>query len=677
MSAIQTNAAQHITASWAEANQACLVVEFERLRRKLNVANPKEEHKPGDPSNDTSPHPQCDALDPSSAIDQIAETFALSTFERQILLLCAGIEMDSALAAQCSDVLGSGRSDRRGAISFSLALAVLDDPHWSALAPSSPLRRFHLVELESGHGLTAAPLRIDERILHYLAGVNELDSRLEPLLQTRSHPYWIAEEHLLIANDARRIPDIHSPDAPVLHLCGDDPRGHEDVAAVVAHNVGRQLFILPIENIGGLATATPRLGHSETSSADQSESAPLFAELWAREAALLPAILLVQCGATTLSPTATQLMERLPAPLIMASRDPLMLDRRLMRTVVNKPQPAGQKQLWTKALGSAGASLNGHLDEITEQFRLSAETVASVGAFVGATTDDSGKIDPDRLWSTCRSLSRPRLDNLAQRILPVAGWDDLILPEPQKYALRQLAAQARHRMTVYESWGFADKGRRGLGISALFAGASGTGKTLAAEVLARELRLDLYRIDLSSVVSKYIGESEKNLKQVFDAAEEGGVLLLFDECDALFGRRSEAKDSHDRYANIEVSYLLQRMEDFQGLAILTTNFKSAMDKAFQRRLRFTVDFPFPGVLEREAMWQRVFPDKTPTSGLNIKRLAQLNMTGGNIRNIALNAAFLAAEAGSPVQMEHLLLATRQEAIKTERPLSENETRGWV
>ncbi len=677
MSTLQVNAAERTSASWAEANQACLVMEIARLRRKLDATNPQGDPQPSDLSSDAATHQQREPLDPPSAIDQIAETFALSTFERQILLLCAGIEMDSTLATQCSEALGFGRNDRRGAISFSLALAVLDEPHWSALAPSSPLRRFHLVELESGHGLTSAPLRIDERILHYLAGVNELDSRLEPLLQTRSHPYWIAEEHVLIANDARRTLDIHSPNAPVLHLCGDDPRGQEDIAAVIARNVGRQLFILPIESIGGLSTATSRLGHSETLSADQSESASQFAALWARESAMLPAVLLVQCGAATLSAAATQLMERLPAPLILASRDPLMLDRRLMRTVVNKPLPASQKQLWTRALGSAGAGLNGHLDEITEQFRLSAETVASVGAFVGTTTDDSGKADPGRLWSTCRSLSRPRLDNLAQRILPVAGWDDLILPDPQMQALRQLAAQARHRMTVYESWGFADKGRRGLGISALFAGASGTGKTLAAEVLATELRLDLYRIDLSSVVSKYIGESEKNLKQVFDAAEEGGVLLLFDECDALFGKRSEAKDSHDRYANIEVSYLLQRMEDFQGLAVLTTNFKSAMDKAFQRRLRFTVDFPFPGVLEREAIWQRAFPEKTPTSGLNIKHLAQLNMTGGNIRNIALNAAFLAAEAGLPVQMEHLLLATRQEAIKTERPLSENETRGWA
>ncbi len=167
-------------------------------------------------------------------------------------------------------------------------------------------------------------------------------------------------------------------------------------------------------------------------------------------------------------------------------------------------------------------------------------------------------------------------------------------------------------MKVYETWGFSTKGRRGLGVSALFTGESGTGKTLAAEVLAHELALDLYRIDLSAVVSKYIGETEKNLKQVFDAAEEGGVLLLFDEADALFGKRGEIKDSRDRYANVEVGYLLQRMEAYQGLAILTTNLKSSMDRAFQRRLRVTISFPFPDLVQREAIWRQVFPAATPT-----------------------------------------------------------------
>jgi len=281
------------------------------------------------------------------------------------------------------------------------------------------------------------------------------------------------------------------------------------------------------------------------------------------------------------------------------------------------------------------------------------------------------------LWRASRALSRPRLDDLAQRIAAAAGWDDLILPEPQRSTLREIAAHVRHRLKVYEDWGFACKGTRGLGISALFAGESGTGKSMAAEVLAAEQRLDLYRIDLSQVVSKYIGETEKNIRRVFDAAEDSGAILLFDEADALFGKRSEVKDSHDRYANIEVSYLLQRMVAYRGLAILTTNQKAALDTSFQRRLRFVVHFPFPDAGEREAIWGRIFPAETPTRGLNYAKLARLHVAGGNIRNIALNAAFLAAEACESVSMPHLLQAAHGEAAKRERPLSDAETRGWV
>ncbi len=200
---------------------------------------------------------------------------------------------------------------------------------------------------------------------------------------------------------------------------------------------------------------------------------------------------------------------------------------------------------------------------------------------------------------------------------------------------------------------------------------------MAAEVLAAELRLDLYRIDLSSVVSKYIGETEKNLRRVFDAAEEGGAILLFDEADALFGKRSEVKDSHDRYANIEVSYLLQRMEAYRGLAILTSNFKDALDTAFLRRLRFIVHFPFPDAAQRAEIWRRAFPAQTPTLGIDPEKLGRLSVTGGNIRNIALAAAFLAADEGSPVGMPHLLRAARGELAKIERPLSDAEVRGWV
>jgi SpoVK/Ycf46/Vps4 family AAA+-type ATPase len=252
-----------------------------------------------------------------------------------------------------------------------------------------------------------------------------------------------------------------------------------------------------------------------------------------------------------------------------------------------------------------------------------------------------------------------------------SGWDDLVLPPLQAAQLRQVAAAVRQRAKVYQEWGFAARSTRGLGISALFSGPSGTGKTLAAEVLADELKLDLYRIDLSQVVSKYIGETEKNLRRVFEAAESGGAILFFDEADALFGKRSEVKDSHDRYANIEVSYLLQRMEAYHGLAILTTNQPEAIDPAFLRRLRFIVTFPFPGPLQRAEIWRRIFPGLTPLEGLDYEQLSRWDISGGSIYNIALQAAFLAAETGGPVRMDHLFQAARNEFTRLEKPFTLN------
>jgi SpoVK/Ycf46/Vps4 family AAA+-type ATPase len=306
-------------------------------------------------------------------------------------------------------------------------------------------------------------------------------------------------------------------------------------------------------------------------------------------------------------------------------------------------------------------------------FHLSAHDVRQVGARLQAEAGDLAKLQR----RCCRELACRRLDGLAQRIASSARWADLVLPDAQMQALRQIGNHVRHRATVYERWGFAAQSARGLGLAVLFAGDSGTGKTMAAEVLAHELDLDLFRIDLASVVSKYIGETEKNLARIFNAAEDGGAILLFDEADALFGRRSEVKDSHDRYANIEVSYLLQRMEAYRGLAILTTNQKAALDPAFQRRLRVIVNFPFPDANERQEIWRRVFPADTPTAGLDPAKLARLHMSGGQIRNIAVNAAFYAAEAGAAVGMAHLLRAAHTEAAKRERPISDAEIRGWA
>jgi SpoVK/Ycf46/Vps4 family AAA+-type ATPase len=284
---------------------------------------------------------------------------------------------------------------------------------------------------------------------------------------------------------------------------------------------------------------------------------------------------------------------------------------------------------------------------------------------------------PEAAWRAGLAHSRMALDELGRRVEPAARWADLVLPEPQREILRQIVAHVRRRSVVYQDWGFERMLRRGLGITALFAGASGTGKTLAAEVVAGELGLDLFVIDLSQVVSKYIGETEKNLRRVFDAAERGGAVLLFDEADALFGKRSEVKDSHDRYANLEVSYLLMRMETYRGLAVLTTNQKKALDPAFTRRLRFVVDFPFPDVRERAEIWRRVIPPQTPVEGLAVEGLARLTVAGGSIRNIALGAAFLAADEGAALTMRHLLAAARTEYVKCERSFPAAEVSSWT
>jgi hypothetical protein len=645
-------------ASYAEANREHLLAEFARLRSLLTGEIAA--------SGSNVETVQWD-FDHPPAIDILTSIFDLSPFERDLLLLSAAAEMEADIGELCGRLTGR---TQRNCPTFGLALSLLPNPNWNALAPSSPLRHFRLIELDPSSGLAAAPLRIDERILHFLAGSNRMDARLQSILRFQSLDALLAESHNALLDSL-----IHnfsaSPESLSLHLHGDDAAAQRAIAARIAQHFGRHLFILRAEN-------APAPG------ADLEQ----FLALWSREAILLPAFILLDAHGDAPIANIRALAERIPAPLLLANRDPEKLHRLAWRHEVNMPEPAEQRRMWQSALSAnlSNESLAGNtivditpdrmLDRISEQFRLSAETIGTITSGAVAVPHCDLRSLAAQLWESCRSVSRPQLDLLAERIDACAEWDDLVLPEAQISVLKMLVSQARNRMTVYEHWGFASRGRRGLGMSALLSGPSGTGKTLAAEVIANELDLDLYRIDLSAVVSKYIGETEKNLKKVFDAAEQGGVVLLFDEADALFGKRSEVRDSHDRYANIEVGYLLQRMEQFQGVAILTTNTKSSLDKAFQRRLRFTVDFPFPGVAEREAIWRRAIPDEAPTLGIDPARLAQLPMPGGNIRNIALNAAFLAAEEGQPLKMSHLREAAHLEAAKTERPITAAETRGW-
>jgi ATPase family associated with various cellular activities (AAA) len=633
---------------WAEGNQRFLVAEFARLKRALR----------GEAAEDAGERVErCRAeLAAPAGIDRLTERFGLSVFERDLLLLAAGVEMDAEFATLCAAAAGGAQ---RSWASFALALAVLPEAHWSALGPSRPLRRWHLLEPAEDAALVSARLRIDERVLHYLAGVNQLDQRLAPLLRRIAEPSAMADAHQAALDSILAALDKLGPPLPVLQLWGSDLHGKRDMAAQLAGRCGLQLQAIAAEDI----PASPH-------------EVELLASLWERETALFDSALLVECADAAPGTSARRFVERVGGLTLVALREPTSFARTDLRFQVEKPDSRDQLRLWEQALGGAAARLGSTLEAVASEFRLSAQDIQRAGAALAR--EAAMLADPAAaLWQACRAMERPRLEGLAQHIEPAAGWDDLVLPEVQKAILRQITAQLRHRLTVHDRWGFAAKNTRGLGISALFEGESGTGKTMAAEVLANELHLELFRIDLSAVVSKYIGETEKNLARVFDAAEDRGAILLFDEADALFGKRSEVKDSHDRYANIEVSYLLQRMEAYRGLAILTSNQKAALDSAFQRRLRFVIHFPFPDADERETIWRGVFPAAAPVQDLDYARLAQLHMAGGNIRNIALNAAFHAAEAGEPVGMAHLLRAAHGEAAKRERSLSGLEIRGWA
>jgi ATPase family associated with various cellular activities (AAA) len=635
---------------WTAANQRLLVAEFGRLKQRLGGE--------GDAGALMAAVDAARAAMPApAAIDHLTRCFGLSPFERDLLLLCAGAEMDTQLTALCESA--AGESHRAG-VTFGLSLAVLDAAHWDALAQVRPLRHWRLLERDESLELTRGPLRIDERILHYLAGANYLDARLRSLTRPAPRVTAMATTHRGVVEDiCNRLATWTAGDAPLVRLTGDDAPGQADVAVEVASALGFSLYVLQASDIPG--------NHAE---------AEAMSTLWGREARLLEAALLVSAGADALPTGAMRILEHAQGLIFLSSSHAQPVERAALRSEVNKPEPPEQKQLWQQALGHGMVRLNGSLDGLAGQFRLSARTIQAEAAYLSPALGAAER--PDQVvWSACRKIARMKLDDLAQRIEPAARWDDLILPEAQKFILRQIEANVRNRSKVHLDWGFADGSGRGLGISALFAGESGTGKTMAAEVVAFELQLDLYRIDLSAVVSKYIGETEKNLRRVFNAAEESGAILLFDEADALFGKRSEVKDSHDRYANIEVSYLLQRMEAYRGVAILTSNHKGALDSAFLRRLRFIVHFAFPDQAMREAIWRRAFPAAAPLHAIDYGRLSRLNVTGGGIRNIAINAAFRAAELEEPVSMQHLFGAAHHEANKRERPLSNAETQGWV
>lgn len=624
---------------WDELNRDWLIAAMAALRARLENADEKQDRRI-----DLVAATEARGFKP--ALVHLADVFGLSPFERELLLLLTGLELDSGLRAALARRAGDIRA------TFDAALALLVSPHWDALSADAPLRRWRMVSLDPAAALVASPLRLDERILHFVAGIAAADAALAAIVT-----------HV----------DVPSPNAAARDDLADRATTALADRAVIALQGGmdatvRRDWIMSCNARKGRATLWIEAGDLP----GDPDALAVLARHLDREAALTGATPALNVGDGPAA-NALGLAARMTSGLIWVGAPvpglgALASGRRLLRF----DMPAREPSELTKDLLARWRSrvhpdktVEAELVRAAQQFRLGGGAIDDVIETVVAAEP---KAHATAVWPAMRAAARGGLDDIAQRIETRARFADIVLPSAQTGMLRDIARQLRHRETVYRDWGFASKYQLGQGLVALFAGESGTGKTLAAEAIAGEARLDLYRVDLATLVSKYIGETEKNLKRLFDAADASGAVLLFDEADALFGKRSEVKDSHDRYANIEVAYLLQRVEAYRGLAILTTNMKSALDRAFLRRIRFVVNFPVPDAAARERIWRLQFPTAAPLGAIDFRALAKLNVCGGNIRSIAVGAAFKAADAGRAIDQPLLMAAAHEEFAKLERSM---------
>ena len=612
---------------------------------------------------------QAESMVPSPALLVLRDRFHLSAFETHVLFLCIAMELDTRTATLCAQAQGHPSYEYP---TFALAMKLFEKPAWEVLSPERPLRYWRFLEViqRGNQSLIMGPLKADECIVHFVKGLNYMDERLAPFVIPMELELGGQDDSPNRGDDAQHslsqeitkdfVMEWETGRRPTVNLVGPDGETKQEMAETVARSLGHRMYRLPIEWLP-----------------QQIAEVESVARLWQRESLLLNVGLYVDAqeheksgqGEGHIS-ALNRFISRTRGLLFLATRDAWSYAHGpMLQYEITKPTSEVQAQTWAQILEPQASNASKLL---ASQFSFSLSTIKRLARTTCEQNVAKETNRLDQVWLACLKAAQPNLDKLAQRLEAKATWDDLVLPEQETQALRQIVAQVRHRNCVYEEWGFAKKMNRGLGISVVFAGESGTGKTMAAEVIANELCLNLYRIDLSGVVSKYIGETEKNLRRVFDAAEDGGAILFFDEADALFGKRSEVKDSHDRYANIEVNYLLQRLEAYRGLAILATNMKQAMDVAFVRRLRFIVNFPFPDRTERKAIWSHVLPAEVPQEGVDVERLSQFTLTGGSIHAIALQTAFLAADNGGLVTMPHVLEAIRAELRKQDRPIVETE-----
>jgi ATP-dependent 26S proteasome regulatory subunit len=596
-----------------------------------------------------------------AALRMVAELANLGPLETALLLMAAAPAIDGAFALAYAQLQGGSG---HGCATLQLALAIeLEDSGARLLAhdvlmPARPLRALRLIDAEpdAREPVLTRALSVDERMADYLRGANRIDERVERMLapppaapaSASSEQAGHAAAALIAAQPATWM---------TVNLIGRIGRGAEQAARVACESLGLTPRLLDTARLAALSPP---------------DRAELLA-LLGRDALLAGIALVVDTrgiqAASEQAAVVDELIATVAATLFIVSAERWPGDRGIATVQVPGPSREEQRQLWCTALNGHATQIECEIDAIVQQFNLGGPAIAGI---VERAVRAGLSISAESLWRACREQTGMALDELACRLSPCYGWDDIILPDDVRAQLRELAGQVCQRGRVYERWGFGAQLTRGRGITALFAGTSGTGKTMAAEILAADLALDLYRVDLAGVVSKYIGETEKNLRRVFEAAEHSGAILFFDEADTLFGTRTEVRDSHDRYANLEVNYLLQRMEDYSGLAILATNRRSALDTAFLRRLRCVIEFPFPNADDRRRIWERVFPADAPTERLELACLSRLDLSGGNIRSIAINAAFLAATDGAPIGMTHVMRAAAREYVKLSKPISLGE-----
>ncbi|BAZ70730.1 MAG: AAA family ATPase [Pelatocladus maniniholoensis HA4357-MV3] len=608
--------------------------------------------------------------------------FQLTPIDRDTLLICLAPELDSGYERLYAYLQDDVRKKRP---SVDLVLNLLCADFKSKLTTrqnflsTAPLLKHQLLHLFDDSSQQQVPLlskylKLDERVVNYLLGSDELDTRLLPYAkctwpQTKLEdlllPLEIKERLGLLAQEKQVIKT-----GLIFYFQGTYGVGKHTTAEAFCQELG----------IGLLTVELERLLQAEA------EEFETIMALACREAVLQSAAIywedfdrLLTDGKATWRLALLRQVQEMHLLTFLAGDttwEPSNVQSELtfLRVEFLLPTAAQRVELWAKFVGEDIASL----PDLANKFRFSGGQIRDAAATARNLAcwryPTQGQVTINNLYAACRLQSNRQLSAMARKITPRYKWSDIILPDQQEGIIQELCNYVKYRSRVYDEWGFEKKLSLGKGLNILFAGPPGTGKTMAAEVVAGELELDLYKIDLSAVVSKYIGETEKHLSRIFQEAETSNAILFFDEADALFGKRTEVSDAHDRYANLEVSYLLQRMEEYDGVVILATNFRKNMDEAFVRRLHFSIDFPLPDEKHRRRIWQKLWPEATPRSAdLDLDFMARrFEIAGGNIRNIALAAAFLAADEGGEVKMSHLVRATRREYQKMGKVLMNGE-----